>query len=78
MFYKITTQTRTKVDIIDITKRVQQTITKAAIEEGMCYLYCPHTTAGIVLNENWDPTVEKDVAMALEHMVPDNLSFTQN
>lgn len=76
MFIKITTQTRSKVDIIDITKRIQQKITDAGIEEGMCFLFCPHTTAGIVLNENWDPTVEQDVAIALEHMVPDNLSFT--
>ena len=76
MFIKITVQTRSKVDIIDITKKVQQTVLETGVGEGICFLYCPHTTAGIILNENWDPTVERDVAMALEHMVPDDLSFT--
>lgn len=76
MFIKVTVQTRSKVDIIDITEKVQHTIRESGVEEGICFLYCPHTTAGIVLNENWDPSVEKDVAMALEHMVPDDLSFT--
>ena len=78
MFIKITVQTRSKVDIIDITEKVQHTVRDSGVEEGICFLYCPHTTAGIVLNENWDPSVEKDVAMALEHMVPDDLSFTHS
>jgi secondary thiamine-phosphate synthase enzyme len=76
MFIKITIQTRNKVDILDITSQVQQTVSETGIEQGICFLFCPHTTAGIVLNENWDPTVERDLAMALDVMIPDNLSFT--
>ena len=76
MFVKLKIQTRNKVDIVDITDKVQQTLLETGVEQGICFLYCPHTTAGIVLNENWDPTVERDIVMALEHMVPDDLSFT--
>lgn len=74
MFIKINVQTRSKVDFIDITDKIQSAI-REVVEEGICFVYCPHTTAGIVLNENWDPTVESDVAMVLNHIVPDGLSY---
>ena len=54
---------------------VQQIVTQHTIEQGICFVYCPHTTAGIVLNENWDPSVERDIALALEHMVPESLPY---
>lgn len=75
MFVKIEIQTRSKVDLIDITQKVQKAVASQEVTEGICFVYCPHTTGGIVLNENWDPTVEKDVAMVLEHMCPDNLPY---
>ena len=75
MFIKIDVQTRSKVDLVDITSRVVEAISEAEIQDGVCFVYCPHTTAGIMLNENWDPSVEKDVAMVLERMVPDDLSY---
>jgi len=75
MFKKIEIPTRSKVDLIDITADIQQAVTEEAIDEGVCFIYCPHTTAGIVLNENWDPTVESDVAMILEHIAPEGLPY---
>ncbi len=75
MFIQIEIQTRAKVDLVDITAEIQQAITESRIEEGICFLFCPHTTAGLVLNENWDPSVEKDIAMLLEHMVPEGLPY---
>lgn len=75
MFVKIEIQTHSKVDIIDITEIVQQAVTAESVDEGVCFVYCPHTTAGIILNENWDPTVEQDVAMLLAHIVPENLPY---
>ena len=78
MFKQIEIQTRTKVDLLDITAEIEQAIAEAPIEEGVCFLFCPHTTAGIVLNENWDPAVEHDLAMVLERMVPPGLPYTHN
>ena len=75
MFIKVKTQTHNKVDFIDITPEVQKIVSESGVKEGICFLYCPHTTAGIVLNENWDPTVERDIAMALEHMIPEHLPY---
>ncbi|MGC9467629.1 MAG: secondary thiamine-phosphate synthase enzyme YjbQ [Anaerolineae bacterium] len=75
MFVKIEIQTRSKVDLIDITDRIKEALAEIDIGEGICFLYCPHTTAGIFLNENWDPTVENDVAMVLNRIVPDDLPY---
>ncbi len=75
MFVQIEVQSRNKVDFLDITEQVQSAISETDVQEGICFLYCPHTTAGIVLNENWDPSVEKDLAMLLDRMVPQGLSY---
>lgn len=75
MFVQIEVQSRNKVDFLDITEQIQSAIGKTEVEEGICFIYCPHTTAGIVLNENWDPSVEKDLAMLLDRMVPQDLSY---
>lgn len=75
MFTKLMIQTRHKVDFIDITAKMQQAVTQKGVAEGICYIYCPHTTAGLVLNENWDPAVEQDIAMLLTRMVPDQAPY---
>jgi secondary thiamine-phosphate synthase enzyme len=56
--------------MVDITSQVQQTVRRSGITEGICYVYVPHTTAGLTLNENADPTVRSDVIKALDKMVP--------
>lgn len=75
MFIKVNIQTRSKVDLLDITQQIKQAIAESEVVEGICFLFCPHTTAGLVLNENWDPTVERDVAMVLNQMVPEDLPY---
>lgn len=59
-------------EFVDITGRVQAAVREAGISEGVVHLYCPHTTAGICINENYDPTVVKDVLTKLEELVPVN------
>lgn len=75
MFMQIEIQTSSKVDLVDITGDVQRALDETGVAEGICFLFCPHTTAGLVLNENWDPTVETDVAMVLDRMVPEGLPY---
>jgi secondary thiamine-phosphate synthase enzyme len=59
----------------DITQRVQHIVSQGGIQEGVCYLFCPHTTAGLTLNENWDPSVQHDMGLALDDMVPQRGDF---
>ena len=75
MFIRLDLQTRSKVDLIEITDQVKAAIAGAGIEDGICFIYCPHTTAGIVLNEGWDPTVESDLALVLDRIVPESLPY---
>jgi secondary thiamine-phosphate synthase enzyme len=66
----IQVSTRGKQDFHDITDRVQRVVEAAGLEEGLCFVFCPHTTAGITLNENWDPTVQDDLCVGLNAICP--------
>ncbi len=63
-------KTFSRSQFIDITGQVRQLVADAGIREGVCYLYVPHTTAAITINENADPTVVQDILNQLEKMVP--------
>jgi len=63
-------RTREKRQLVDITDQVQRLVAERGVREGLCHLFVPHTTAGITLNENWDPAVRHDIISALEHIVP--------
>jgi secondary thiamine-phosphate synthase enzyme len=72
-------RTPTHACLVDITARVEQITRKSTIEEGICYIFVPHTTAGITINENADPTVQSDILRELEKIVPwrDNYSHAE-
>jgi secondary thiamine-phosphate synthase enzyme len=55
----------------DITSQVQGAVSESGVQEGICHVFVPHTTAGVTLNENWDPAVRDDLVRALAAMVPD-------
>lgn len=55
---------------VDITGEVNSVLTGMGIREGICFLYVPHTTAGITINENADPTVQEDITKYLDRIIP--------
>ena len=59
----------------DITSKVQQAISESNIQNGIAVIYCPHTTAGITINENADPDVVKDMLLGLDKAFPDRTEF---
>jgi len=63
-------QSSKRCDLIDITAQVRDAIHESGIQSGICMLSVPHTTAGIVVNENWDPSVRQDVLATLDRLVP--------
>ncbi|MBN1224543.1 MAG: YjbQ family protein [Candidatus Aminicenantes bacterium] len=65
-------RTRSKEEFSDITDLVLQAISESGIVSGLCLVYVPHTTAGVTLNENADPSVKSDLLMALRSSVPDS------
>ena len=62
----------------DITQRVKDALRESGITNGLCVVYCPHTTAGITINENADPDVVRDLIFALEKTYPDRAEFRHN
>lgn len=62
-------------DLVNITKYVIKAIKESKIESGQCIVFCPHTTAGITVNENADPDVVTDILFALNKAYPDYPEF---
>ena len=66
--FKVKTQEREV--LIDITNEINNLVRKSYIKEGVCRIYIPHTTAGITINENADPSVIKDISNYLSKLIP--------
>jgi secondary thiamine-phosphate synthase enzyme len=56
--------------LVDITRQVQEVVTRAGLADGVCAIFLPHTTAGLTLNENWDPDVRGDILLTLGDVAP--------
>jgi secondary thiamine-phosphate synthase enzyme len=69
-------QTRERVVFIDITTQVATEVTRSGVRDGVAVVYVPHTTAGVTINENADPSVRADMKLALERLVPESLAFS--
>jgi secondary thiamine-phosphate synthase enzyme len=68
-------RTGSKTELIDLTDRVQQVVTESGVAEGLCHVFVPHTTAGVTINENADPSVTADILMVLNKIISDRESY---
>ena len=68
--------TKKRMEFIDITSEVQKVVDKEGKKEGIIFLYVPHTTAGLTINENADPSVKKDILNKLQQIVPEGGGYT--
>ncbi|MFO7970119.1 MAG: secondary thiamine-phosphate synthase enzyme YjbQ [Desulfobacterales bacterium] len=65
-----TVKSRTRTELIDITSKIQDMVMSAGIDQGLCMLYVPHTTAAITINESADPSVKEDILMIINKIIP--------
>jgi len=63
-------RTSKQTEFIDITRFVQEAVKKTGVEEGICFIFIPHTTAAVTINENADPSVSQDILMELNKVIP--------
>lgn len=79
MLKEITIKTNAQTEILDITAQVQNAVDESGITEGLCCVFVPHTTAGVTINENADPSVKQDITMELNKVIPfdDNYSHLE-
>jgi secondary thiamine-phosphate synthase enzyme len=75
MIDQIDVSTRARQAFQDITAEVQAVVEQSGVEEGVCFLFCPHTTAGLTLNENWDPDVRHDMSIGLDAISPQRREY---
>ena len=66
----LSVKTRKKTELIDITSDINKHIQKSGIDQGLCMLYVPHTTAAVTINESADPSVKSDILMILNQIIP--------
>jgi secondary thiamine-phosphate synthase enzyme len=64
-----------RVEVVDITAGVARLVSSAGVDSGVCYVYVPHTTAAVTINENADPDVKTDLIKGIEAIVPDNIGY---
>jgi secondary thiamine-phosphate synthase enzyme len=72
---RISLQTHQRNEIVDITREVADTLKSMSASSGTLTLYCPHTTAAISVNENYDPSVKSDTLAFMNKLIPQDYPF---
>ncbi len=67
---RVEVRTGSRTQLIDITGIVTGELAKTGVKNGTCFVYMPHTTAGLTINENADPDVARDILASLARLVP--------
>lgn len=70
MLKTININTNSRCEFIDITEKVKDALFESGVKSGICYIYVPHTTAGVMINEGADPSVQRDVEKTLARLIP--------
>lgn len=70
MFSKLQVKTDSRTQFVDVTGKVESVIKEHGMKSGICQLFVPHTTAGITINENADPSVVRDMLKELNKIIP--------
>jgi len=71
----LSVETKSAQELIDVTAKIEDFIKKTGIKKGQVTVFVLHTTAGITINENADPDVEKDIVFGLDKSLPDRPEF---
>jgi secondary thiamine-phosphate synthase enzyme len=71
----LTVKTTSKTQLIDITADIEKVVRVEGLDYGLCFLFVPHTTAAVTINEHADPSVKSDILMVLNKIVPWNEAY---
>ncbi len=76
MIKNINVRTKTRTEFVDITPKIQELVDEEGIKDGICYIYIPHTTAAVTINEGADPSVVRDIQSMLSRVIPHKLNYS--
>lgn len=68
--------THSRTEMIDVTKKIAESVHKSGVKEGICTIYVPHTTAAVTINEGADPSVKVDIVNTLNRLVPFEANYS--
>jgi len=71
MFNTLMVRTGSRTEFLDLTGQIQEAVRESGVQEGLCHLFVPHTTAAVTINENADPSVKADILMVLNKIIDD-------
>ncbi|MFZ3329887.1 MAG: secondary thiamine-phosphate synthase enzyme YjbQ [Candidatus Acidiferrales bacterium] len=66
----LTIRTTRRTELQDVTDKIAAAVREVGCVSGICHLYVPHTTAGVIINEGYDPAVARDIEAAFDRLVP--------
>jgi|SRR5580658_6960878 secondary thiamine-phosphate synthase enzyme len=69
-------KTSRRTELRDVTAEIEAAVRESGCSEGVCHLYVPHTTAGVLVNEGDDPAVARDIEAALDRLIPHSAGYT--
>ncbi len=72
---KLKLKTNSRSELLDITEKVRRVVEQSEVNDGLCVVFCPHTTAGLTINENADPSVQADIVKTLNKLIPENAGY---
>ena len=72
---EVALRTSRQSELVEITADVEKAVAASGIADGVCYLSVPHTTAGVIVNENDDPAVARDIEATLNRLVPRGAAY---
>jgi len=75
LIHTIGINTKSTVEFLDITNEVQRAVQSSSVERGVCYIFVPHTTAAVIVNEHADPSVVQDIAAQLDAIIPQHSGY---
>ncbi|MFH0975289.1 MAG: secondary thiamine-phosphate synthase enzyme YjbQ [Spirochaetota bacterium] len=78
MMISFSVKTNVREELIDITSEVNKAVKEFKVKDGVCYIYTPHTTAAITINENADPDVRSDMLKGLAHLGLESVRFNHS
>ena len=76
MLKEIPVKTGKRIELVDVTSEIQEIVSKSGVKDGLCVVYSPHTTASLIITENADPSVQRDLITKLSKMIPENEGYT--
>jgi secondary thiamine-phosphate synthase enzyme len=75
VIHKLDIKTHSRVEFLEITRQVKEIVKESGVKSGICVVYVPHTTAGVMINEHADPDVVDDIATQLETIAPQQANY---